>query len=84
MSRDFEFEKPIIELEARLKELKNISESGKIDLSREINAIAEKINTLKEEIYGELEPWQVTQVARHIDRPSTLDLIKLLSPDDFV
>ncbi len=84
MSRDFEFEKPIIELEARLKELKKISENGKIDLSREINAIADKIITLKEEIYGDLEPWQVIQVARHIDRPSTLDLIKLMSPDDFV
>ncbi|MDN5278363.1 MAG: acetyl-CoA carboxylase carboxyl transferase subunit alpha [Clostridiales bacterium] len=84
MSRDFEFEKPIIELEARLNELQSISENGKIDLSKEINAIAEKINTLKEEIYTELEPWQVTQVARHIDRPSTLDLIKFLSHDDFV
>lgn len=84
MSRDFEFEKPIIELEARLNELQAISENGKIDLSREINAIADKINTLKEEIYTELEPWQVTQVARHIDRPSTLDLIKFLSPDEFV
>lgn len=84
MSRDFEFEQPIIELDTRLKELQAISENGKIDLSREINSIAEKINTLKEEIYTELEPWQVTQVARHIDRPSTLDLIKYLSPDDFV
>jgi acetyl-CoA carboxylase carboxyl transferase subunit alpha len=84
MARDFEFEKPIIELEERLHELQSISENGKIDLSKEINAIADKINTLKEEIYTELEPWQVAQVARHIDRPSTLDLIKLLSPDDFV
>jgi acetyl-CoA carboxylase carboxyl transferase subunit alpha len=39
---------------------------------------------LKEEIYSDLEPWQVTQVARHIDRPSTLDLIKYICPDDFV
>ncbi len=84
MARDFEFEKPIVELEERLHELQSISENGKIDLSKEINAIADKINTLKEEIYTELEPWQVAQVARHIDRPSTLDLIKFLSPDDFV
>ncbi|MGM0598408.1 MAG: acetyl-CoA carboxylase carboxyltransferase subunit alpha [Candidatus Rifleibacteriota bacterium] len=84
MSRDFEFEKPIIELETRLNELQAISENGKIDLSREINAIADKITTLKQEIYNELEPWQVTQVARHIDRPSTLDIIKRLSSDDFV
>ena len=83
MSREFEFEKPIIELEARLKELQEISESGKLDLSKEIDAIAEKINALKEEVYGDLDPWQITQVARHIDRPSTLDLVKHLCEDEF-
>lgn len=84
MTIDFEFEKPIIELETRLKELQNISENGKIDLSREISAIAEKVNILKHEVYGELEPWQVAQVARHIDRPSTLDYVKMLCGDEFV
>lgn len=81
---DFEFERPIIELEDRLKELQEISEGGKLDLSSEINAIADKINILKEEVYSDLEPWQVTQVARHIDRPSTLDLVKILCGDDFI
>lgn len=84
MTIDFEFEKPITELETRLKELQNISENGKVDLSREIAAIAEKVNILKQEVYGELEPWQVAQVARHIDRASTLDYIKMLSGDEFV
>lgn len=81
---DFEFERPIIELEDRLKELQEISEGGKLDLSSEINAIADKINILKEEVYSDLEPWQITQVARHIDRPSTLDLVKILCGDDFI
>lgn len=84
MARDFDFEKSIIELEARVKELQAISESGKVDLSREIKAITEKVEALKNDVYGNLEPWQITQVARHINRPSTLDLIKCLCGDDFV
>lgn len=84
MSRDFEFERPILELEKRLNELQSLSVDGNIDLSREINAIAEKIHTLKAEIFKGLEPWQVTQVARHIDRPSTLDYVKLLCGEEFV
>lgn len=84
MSREFDFERPILELEKRLKELQSISESGKIDLSREINAIAEKIDSMKVEVFKNLEPWQVTQVARHIDRPSTLDYIQRLCGDSFI
>lgn len=81
---DFEFEKPIIELEERLKELKKLSENKQIDLSREIASISEKISALKSEIYEDLEPWQVARVARHIQRPSTLDIIKHICDDDFV
>ena len=84
MPKEFEFEKSITELESRIKELQVISESGKVDLSREIQAITDKVETLKIEVYGSLEPWQIAQVARHINRPSTLDLIKLLCGDEFV
>lgn len=84
MPKEFEFEKSIIELEARIKELQVISESGKVDLSREIRAITEKVEALKVEVYGSLEPWQIAQVARHINRPSTLDLIKYLCGEEFV
>ncbi len=84
MSHDFEFERPILELEKRLNELQSLSEDGHIDLSKEINAISDKIQTLKAEIFKGLEPWQVTQVARHIDRPSTLDYVKLLCGEEFV
>jgi len=84
MPKEFEFEKSITELEARIKELQTISESGKVDLSREIQAITEKVNALKIEVYGSLEPWQIAQVARHINRPSTLDLVKIISGEDFV
>ena len=84
MPKEFEFEKSIIELEARIRELQVISESGKVDLSREIQAITDKVEALKIEVYGSLEPWQIAQVARHINRPSTLDLIKILCGEEFV
>ncbi|MBF0498932.1 MAG: acetyl-CoA carboxylase carboxyltransferase subunit alpha [Candidatus Riflebacteria bacterium] len=84
MSQEFEFEKPIIELEKRLSDLRSLSEEGNIDLSREISAIAEKIEAMKSDIFHSLEPWQVAQVARHLDRPSTLDYVKLLCGDSFV
>jgi len=84
MPKEFEFEKSITELEARIKELQVISETGKVDLSREIHAITEKVEALKIEVYGSLEPWQIAQVARHINRPSSLDLIKLLCGEEFV
>lgn len=84
MPKAFEFEKSITELESRIQELQTISETGKVDLSREILAITEKVNALKIEVYGSLEPWQIAQVARHINRPSTLDLIKLICGDEFV
>jgi acetyl-CoA carboxylase carboxyl transferase subunit alpha len=84
MSHEFEFERPILELEKRLKDLQALSEEGQIDLSREIRAISSKIEIMKTEIFKNLEPWQVAQVARHIDRPSTLDFIKGLCGEQFV
>jgi len=84
MTREFEFERPILELEKRLKDLQTLSEDGHIDLSREISAIADKISAMKTEIFKNLEPWQVIQVARSIDRPSTLDYVKHLYGDTFV
>ncbi|NLI78281.1 MAG: acetyl-CoA carboxylase carboxyltransferase subunit alpha [Candidatus Riflebacteria bacterium] len=84
MTREFEFERPIVELEKRLKDLQTLSEDGQIDLSREIKAIADKIGIMRAEIFRTLEPWQYAQVARHIDRPSTLDYLKMICGDTFV
>ncbi|MBP7633159.1 acetyl-CoA carboxylase carboxyltransferase subunit alpha [Candidatus Ozemobacteraceae bacterium] len=84
MARDLEFERPILELEKQLIELQETSVGGHIDLSKEINAIADKIRSVRAEIFKGLEPWQVTQVARHIDRPSTLDYARLLCGEEFV
>ncbi|HEY9070520.1 MAG TPA: acetyl-CoA carboxylase carboxyltransferase subunit alpha [Candidatus Ozemobacteraceae bacterium] len=84
MPHEFEFERPVLELETQLKGLQSISEENKIDLSREINALAEKVRLLKTDIFRDLEPWQVTQVARHIDRPSSLDYLRLLCGEEFL
>lgn len=84
MTIDFDFEKPILELEARLKELQAISESGQVDLSKEVSSIAEKVEKLKLEIYEDLSPWQVAKVARHTLRPSTLDFVRALAGENFV
>ncbi|MBF0407973.1 MAG: acetyl-CoA carboxylase carboxyltransferase subunit alpha [Candidatus Riflebacteria bacterium] len=82
MTQEFEFERPITELEKRLKDLQTLSEEGNIDLSREITAIADKIEAMKAEVFRNLEPWQITQVARHIQRTSTLDYVKLIFGED--
>jgi acetyl-CoA carboxylase carboxyl transferase subunit alpha len=72
-----EFEKPIVELEAKLEEMKRLS--GKVNIENEINKIEEKVRELKEGIYRDLTRWQRVQLARHPDRPYTLDYIYLMT-----
>jgi len=76
-----DFEKPIAELEAKLEEMKRLSD--KMDIGNEINKIEEKVKQLKEGIYKDLTRWQRVQLARHPDRPYTLDYIYLIT-NDFV
>ena len=71
-----DFEKPIVELENKLKELVRISESNKMDMSEEINLINQKINHLMLTTYSNLTPWQRVQMARHPERPYMLDYIE--------
>lgn len=68
-----EFEKPIVELEAKLEEMKRLSD--KVNIEGEIIKIEEKVRELKEGIYKDLTRWQRVQLARHPDRPYTLDYI---------
>ncbi|MCM8826957.1 MAG: acetyl-CoA carboxylase carboxyltransferase subunit alpha [Candidatus Omnitrophica bacterium] len=77
----WDFEKPIIELEAKIKEIKEFSESKDIDLSLEIKNLEAKLNVLKKEIYSNLTAWQKVQIARHIQRPTPLDYINLIMKD---
>jgi len=76
-----DFEKQIIELENRIKELRDFSVKKQIDLSKDINNLEEKLKNLKKEIYSNLTPWQIVQIARHQNRPTTLDYINLITTD---
>lgn len=74
-----DFEKPIIELEEKLSEMKKLSDNLNID--NEIKIIEEKVQHLKENIYKNLTRWQRVQLARHPERPYTLDYIYLMTQD---
>ena len=76
-----EFEKPIEELELKMEELKRLSDGKDINLSGEIKKLEKKIRELRTEIYSNLTPWQKTLLARHPDRPYTLDYIGLMTEE---
>lgn len=70
-----EFEQPIAELEAKIEELRNVGTDNEINISEEIARLEAKSRTLKESIFSSLNSWQVAQMARHPQRPYTLDYI---------
>ena len=76
-----EFEKPIEELEIKIEELKRISDGKEINISSEIKKLEKKTKELRSEIFSTLTPWQKTLVARHPDRPYTLDYINVIATD---
>ena len=76
-----EFEQPIAELEAKIDELRYVQEDSALDISEEINRLQKKSNTLTKDIYAKLSPWQISQVARHPQRPYTLDYIQNIFAD---
>ena len=76
-----EFEQPIAELEARIDELRYVQDDSAVDISEEISRLQKKGQSLTKEIYGKLSPWQVAQVARHPQRPYTLDYVAALFTD---
>ena len=76
-----DFEKPIVELENKIQELKNFTSQKKVNLSSEIKRLEEKLSRLKVEIYSNLTAWQRVQIARHPSRLYTLDYIQMLMSD---
>lgn len=76
-----DFEKPIEELETKIEELRRLSDGKDIDITSEIKKLEKKAKDLRSEIFSHLTPWQKTMIARHPDRPYTLDYISLLSED---
>ena len=73
-----DFEQPIAELEARIEELRYMQDDSAVDISEEIQRLTKKSQALTKEIYARLTPWQVTQVARHPQRPYFLDYVPML------
>jgi acetyl-CoA carboxylase carboxyl transferase subunit alpha len=73
-----EFEQPIAELETKIEELRYVQEDAAADISEEIQRLTKRSQSLTKDIYGKLTPWQVAQVARHPQRPYTLDYLQML------
>lgn len=76
-----DFEKPIAELEGKIAELRHLSSTSDINIADEVGRLQTKIDTLLRQTYSRLTPWQKTQVARHVDRPHTLDYIRRMISD---
>lgn len=72
-----EFEKPIIELEQKIEEMRVLSDS--LDISNEISKLEKKVNELRTSVYQNLTRWQIVQIARHPERPYSLDYIYLMT-----
>lgn len=77
----FDFEKPILDLEQKVEEMRALSD--KIDISKEIGDLEGKVEELKKEIYKDITRWQRVQIARHPERPTTIDYIENIF-DDFI
>ena len=76
-----DFEQPIAELEAKIEELRYVQDDSAVDISAEIEKLAKKSQTLTKDIYAKLTAWQISQVARHPQRPYTLDYIGMIMTD---
>lgn len=76
-----EFEQPIAELETKIDELRYVQNESAVDISDEIDRLGQKSLQLTKDIYANLSPWQVTQIARHPQRPYTLDYVEELFTD---
>ncbi len=83
MKRDFvmEFERPLVELEDKLQELRRLDAATHTDFAAEVEALAAEIERLRVQTYRGLAPWEKVQVSRHPDRPKTQDYLETLFTD---
>jgi len=77
---NLEFEKPIIELEKKIAELNLLAKDG-LDIGADVTALEKRAQQMRAEVFANLTRWQTAQVARHINRPFTMDYIKLIFTD---
>ena len=73
-----DFEQPIAELENKIEELRYVQTESAVDISEEIEQLGKKSLQLTKDIYSQLTPWQITKIARHADRPYTLDYVNAI------
>ena len=78
-----DFEQPIAELEGKIEELRYVQTETAVDISSEIDQLSKKSQQLTKDIYSDLTPWQITKIARHAERPYTLDYVNELFTDFF-
>ena len=76
-----DFESPIAELEGKIEELRFVQDDSAVDISAEIEKLAKKSQGLTKDIYAKLNAWQISQVARHTQRPYSLDYINAITTD---
>jgi acetyl-CoA carboxylase carboxyl transferase subunit alpha len=81
MANSLDFEQPIVDLEAKIEELRRVESAGELDLQSEIQKLELKSQKLTREIFSSLSAWQITQLARHPARPHTLDYIPRIFSD---
>lgn len=75
------FEEPLIQLRKKITELKEYTQNAEVDLSAEIDSLEARLEKLEIEIYEDMKPWDRVQVARHPNRPTTLDYIPFIFED---
>src|SRR3954447_11577219 len=76
-----DFEQPIAELESKIEELRYVQTESAVDISEEIDQLSKKSLQLTKDIYSDLTPWQITKIARHPERPYTLDYVRDIFTD---
>lgn len=81
MNHVLEFERPLVELEKRIAELRGFAADKNIDLSEEVERLEKRAEALRKEIFGNLTPWQRVQIVRHPGRPTALDYIGMIFED---
>ncbi len=81
MDNFLDFERPIAELEGKIKELRHLADSGDVNIAEEVVRLEAKAEQLVQQTYGKLSAWQKTQVARHPDRPHFSDYVNALMTD---
>jgi len=74
-----EFEQPLVKIYERMEELRLIQDDSALDISEELNKLNKDSNSLLKKIYKKLDPWKISQVARHPQRPYTLDIVNAIT-----